>query len=353
MTGDSSSIHADARPGLRPSRLVYLMRDAISRCQLDLSGRTIRTEAATGAYAVTPVIAAIAGAKKVFAVTKTTRHGTVEQVRAETKSLARIAGVEDKIEIITGKTREVVAQTDIVTNSGHVRPIDAETINWMKPSAVVSLMYEAWEFRDTDVDLDACRRRGIAVAGTNERHPAIDVFSFLGVMAIKLLTDAGVAVYRSRILLLCDNPFLPFLKAGLAAAEADVRCVSTRIELESTRNFANPYDVILVALTPRPAPVVGTETSLLSAQEIAELYPTAVVAQFWGDIDRKSLTARQIPHWPIDPVPSGHMGILPASIGPEPIVRLQAGGLKVGELLARGSSGGEYGDDDLSYIQRF
>lgn len=352
MTSDSSSIHADARPGLRPDRLVSLMRDAISRCQLDLAGRTILTEAATGAYAVTPVIAAMAGAKKVFAIAKDTRYGTVEAVRAETLRLARLAGVENGIDIISKKTREVVAQADIVTNSGHVRPIDAETINWMKPSAVVSLMYEAWELRDADVDLDACRRRGIAVAGTNERHPAIDVFSFLGVMAIKLLTDAGVAVYRSRILLLCDNPFLPFLKAGLAAARADVHCVSTRIELESTRNFANPYDVILVALTPRPVPAVGAETSLLSAQEIAELYPTAVVAQFWGDIDRKSLTARQIPHWPIDPVPSGHMGILPASIGPEPIVRLQAGGLKVGELLARGGFGG-YGDDDLSYMQRF
>jgi hypothetical protein len=30
------------------------------------------------------------------------------------------------------------------------------------------------------------------------------------------------------------------------------------------------------------------------------------------------------------------MAILPSAIGPEPVVRLQAGGLKVGELLASG-----------------
>jgi hypothetical protein len=29
------------------------------------------------------------------------------------------------------------------------------------------------------------------------------------------------------------------------------------------------------------------------------------------------------------------MGILPSAVGPEPIVRLQAGGLKVGEVLHR------------------
>ena len=30
------------------------------------------------------------------------------------------------------------------------------------------------------------------------------------------------------------------------------------------------------------------------------------------------------------------MGVLPSAVGPEPVVRLQAGGLKVGEVLARG-----------------
>jgi hypothetical protein len=32
------------------------------------------------------------------------------------------------------------------------------------------------------------------------------------------------------------------------------------------------------------------------------------------------------------------MGILPSAIGPEAVIRLQAGGLKVGELLRRGSA---------------
>ena len=62
---------------------------------------------------------------------------------------------------------------DIVTNSGHVRPIDARIAGWMRPDAVVPLMFEAWEIdmgRD-DVDLAALRDRGIRYAGTNERHP--------------------------------------------------------------------------------------------------------------------------------------------------------------------------------------
>src|ERR1700676_1598125 len=203
---------AVSQPGLNDLRLRRLMKDAIARCRLDLSGATVLTEAASGAYRVTPVLAAMAGAKAVYAVTRPSRHGTVEEIAATTHALGCVAGVHERITVVAEIQRDLVAQADIVTNSGHVRPIDAERVGWMKPAAVIPLMYEAWEFRRGDVDLAACRSRGIAVAGTNERHGAIDVFSYLGMMAAKLLLDGGVAVHGSRILLLCDNPFLPFLR---------------------------------------------------------------------------------------------------------------------------------------------
>ncbi|MGH6934334.1 MAG: hypothetical protein ACREEE_18110 [Dongiaceae bacterium] len=315
----------DLSPGLHPRRLVALMHAAIERCQLDLSGRVVLTEAASGAYVVTPVLAATAGAKEVYAVTRSTRYGTVDEVTAQTLQLAGLAGVKDRIKVITQKSPEVVAQADIVTNSGHVRPIDATMIASMKPTAVIALMYEAWEFRRNDVDLEACRQRGIQVAGTNERHPAVDVFSFLGIMAVKMLMDAGVAVVTSRILLLCDNPFGPFIERGLKGAGADVDALQN---LNGAANLGS-YDAILVALQPRPRPVLKARDALL----IARYWPGAVVAQFWGDLDRPALLAADIPVWPSEAPAPGHMGILPSAIGPEPIVRLQTGGLKVAEQL--------------------
>ena len=203
-----------SKPGLNPARVVRLIREAVGRCGLDLSGTEVLTEAATGPYAVTPVIAGVAGAKRVY-VAGGTSHGSVEEVTAETMQLAQMAGVADKIEILTHKRREEVSRADILTNSGHVRPIDSELIGWMKAGAVIPLMYEKWEFRASDLDLAACRAKGIPVVGTNERHPAVDVFSYLGMMAVKLLADAGVAVYRSRILLLCDNPFESYIRHAL------------------------------------------------------------------------------------------------------------------------------------------
>lgn len=318
---------ADPRPGLQPRRLVTLMQAAIQRCQLDLSGGIVFTEAASDSYVVTPVLAAMAGAKHVYALTRSTPYATSEIVGGQTLELARSAGVQRRIEVIMRKDRKVIAEADIVTNSGHVRPIGAEMIAWMKSTAVIPLMYEAWEFRPEDVDLASCREHGIVVAGTNERHPAVDVFSFLGVMAVKLLVDAGVAVCGSQILLLCNNAFGPFIERGLLGVGAGVDTV------ENLRGVANGkiYDAILVALRPQPGPVL----TAADAATIGRCWPGAVVGQFWGDFERSPFMAVGVPVWPPVVPPPGHMGILPSAIGPEPVVRLQAGGLKVGELLWR------------------
>ncbi|MGZ3609948.1 MAG: hypothetical protein ACXVBU_07775 [Ktedonobacteraceae bacterium] len=319
-------------PGHNSARLIMLMQESIEQCKLDLKGSVVLTEAANGAYAVTPVLAAMAGAECVYALARETRYGTVAQVAHVTEELAAMAGVRERVKIITAKSAQIVREADIITNSGHVRPIDRKMIEQFKPTAVVPLMYEAWEYRPSDIDLDFCTIKGIPVAGTNERHPAIDVFSYLGIMAVKLLLDSGIAVYGSRVLLLCDNPFAPYIERGLKGAGADVYCArgiaDAPVDLK--------YDAIVVALSPSTMPSLNSD----DAEMIAASCEGAVVAQFWGDIQRETFEARGIPLWPSqEPLP-GHMGILPSAVGPEPVVRLQGGGLKVGELLWRAKCSG-------------
>jgi hypothetical protein len=70
----------------------------------------------------------------------------------------------------------------VVTNSGHVRPIDEAMVALMKPTAVVPLMFEAWEAEAgrSDLDIPALRRARDRGGRHHERHPAVDVFSYLG-----------------------------------------------------------------------------------------------------------------------------------------------------------------------------
>ena len=334
---------SDTRPGLNPARLVRLMAEAVERCELDLHGAVVLTEAASGAYAVTPVLAAMAGAE-VVAVTRSTRYGSAAEIAQKTLDLAKRAELSAGcLRIVEEKPADVMGRADIVTNSGHVRPIDAAMVDRLKPTAVIPLMYESWEYRAADVDLAACRRRGIAVAGTNERHPAVDVFSFLGVMAVRLLHEAGIAVYRSRLLVLCDNPFRPFIVKGLEGAGASVDVATT-----VTGPVRGGYDAVLVANHPTERPIVGPA----EAKVIAEKWPGAVVAQYWGDVDRDALVGAGVNFWPRESPGVGHMGVLPSAVGPEAIVRLQSGGLKVGEGLWRARKAGASADASVEAAER-
>jgi hypothetical protein len=332
----------DGRPGLRPERLLRLARQAVDATGLDLDGANVLTEAATGAYSVTPVVAALGGAASVVAVTRESRHGTVADVTRETCALAELAGVVDRISIVTRLTDEQLAAADVVTNSGHLRPLDACFVSKMRPDAVVPLMFEAWEIdlgRD-DVDLAALRARGIRYAGTNERHPAVDVFSYLAPMAAKLLNDAGVAVYGSRIVLLCDNPFMPYLRDGLGRIGAYVSVAPSVAGAE----LDDDVDAVVVALAPTEKDVI----SAIDVERIAARAPGALLAQFWGDVPRDACREARIACVPATEPGRGHMGILPSALGPEPIVRLQTGGLKVASVLRRPTA--SWSDDDRSYV---
>jgi len=326
--------HADTtaprRPGFSPVRLRNLMKLAVADTGLDMSGMTVLTEAATGAYAVTPVLAAMAGAEHVYAFTRSGRHGTVSDAKRETLELAAPFGIADRIEILETVGPEVLHNVDIVTNSGHLRPLTAELIAQLRSDAVIALMFEAWEFRRDDLDIEACARRKIPVVGVNERDPAVDVFSFLGPLAVKQLHDCGLAVLGNRIGLLCDNDFLAPLHDGLTSMGATVKTFNSVAAVHP-----GAWDAFVVALQPADTPRIGQA----EAAHLAACAPSgAVVVQFWGDIDRAVLAANGLAVWPTQSVGTGHMGVLLSEIGPEPIVRLQTGGLRAAEWVCRGGA---------------
>src|SRR5262249_5412361 len=173
-------------------------------------------------------------------------YGTFDEVVAATRALAERAGVLERIEIVADRALLRIEEADVITNSGHLRPLDAALIERLRPGAALPLMFESWAFRASDMALDARRRRRGLVAGTNERHPAIDVFSFLGTMALKLLFDAGIAAHRSRIVLLCDNPFAPYIARTLEQLAGQLAVLPQPDAVPFTP------DAILVAMKPSP-----------------------------------------------------------------------------------------------------
>ena len=318
----------------------------IDSLQLNLKGKIILTEAATGSYMVTPIIASMAGAK-VFAFTKKTQYGTVKQVVEAYYELFRQWKINPDIKFIDKVDSQVINNVDVITNSGHLRPLDKEKLRFVNEKAVISLMYEAWEYRKEDLDLNYCHKRQIKVGGTSERHPDVDVFNYLGDVAIKLILDSGLCLYNNRFVLICNNDFGPYIakviskhcqNLGVIDKKERRRLYSKDIDwLGNFPEFSIPEkyksaEAILFTAYPFTENWIGKKGWPIEASKLKEQFNSPYILRYAGDIDTKVLDKLGVRYFPKD-VSSGHMGILPSAIGLDPILKLQAGGLKVGELM--------------------
>ena len=188
--------------------LIRLIHQSLDRLELNLEGYSVLTEGAAGYFASTPIIALLAGADRVFSLTKDSPYGSYLEVEEQLLALIREAGLPQyKFSLSTTRDLNWFRNADIVTNLNFVRPISAEIIQVMKIGSVIPLMFEAWEFRHSDLDLEACHRRGVKVVATNEHFPLSNVFGYTGWLGLKLLLEAEIEIFRSRIIIISEDLF--------------------------------------------------------------------------------------------------------------------------------------------------
>jgi hypothetical protein len=321
---------------VNPRRLIRLILETIQFFDLDLSGLTVLTEAASGPYVVTPVIASLAGARKVLAITTDSRYARASEVIKQTRALELLCRARPA-EISTRRARLPAAEADIVTNLGFVRPINSAFIARMKSSAVVPLMYEAWEFRPGDLDLEACRQRGIPVAGTNEDFPGLEVFAYCGWLALKLLFEAGIEIHKTGISIISSDNFGQVLKRRLELNDAKVT-----LALRCLPKVLRKCDVVIVADYAREGMIIGTGGDI-TVEEFARAAPHATVIQFVGQVDVQGLQKQGISVYPGIDLGPHRMAKTLADLGPRPVVELHTAGLKVAELLWKAKNGKPFG----------
>jgi hypothetical protein len=317
-----------------PLRLLSLIQRQISFLQLDLSGLTILTEAASNSYVVTPIIASLAGAKRIIALTSNSNYATVEDVVLQTRALELICGVNTISEIHTDRSRDLFADADIVTNLGFVRPLNKEVISSMKPTAVIPLMCEAWEFRSGDIDLDMCTSRNIPVVGTSEDYPGLEVFSYSGYLCAKILFETQIEIYKSNILVVSSDKFGVVIEHYLSLLGAHVTLVDNLkiVDFEDLPDL----DAVVVADYTRPDTIIGIGGDI-SSESFATKVMGATVVQFAGVVDVSGLSAQKIKVYPGINLTSHRMARTLAYLGPRPVLELHAAGFKIGELLLKRS----------------
>ena len=326
------------------------MRESIRRLDLDLTDLTVLTEAASSYYVCTPIIAAMSGARHVFALAKDSPYGATGTLIQNVKAMAESVGLSDSIECIDGIDHDVIQQTDIVTNLGFLRPIIRHFITQMKTTAVIPLMRETWEFREGEIDLDACREKGIVVLGTNENHLSLRIFDYLGPLCAKILLEAQIEVLKSKIVVFGGGDFglniMDYLSRmgsevlGVCEEEPDgleqmgVQKIGSLSDPTSYLDKLSDVDAVIITTYPNKTEIIG-RNGLIKTSELKEICPGVTIVQFKGNVDRESIQRHGLRILPDHAPKEGHMSWTLNALGPKPVIDLHTAGLKVGEIASR------------------
>jgi len=332
-------------------KVLYKIKKQINELSLNLSDKILLTEAATGPYIVTSIIGALAGAK-VFAFAKDSRYGSAQDVFDANGEILNELKLDLDISYIENLDSSIISIADIITNSGHLRPLNRNILQHAKKGCVIPLMYESWELRKSDLDTEYCIEKSIPVGATNERHPDINVFSYLGDMAIKQIMESGTCLYENKFVLICNNHFGPYiaktvskacksfgvidLKERRAAYDDNIDWLSDYPEIKITEKYRDCEAIIFTAY-PFDTNWIGDDQSVIPVSKLTGEFKYPYLLRYAGDIDTEICDSKGLKYFPAK-VQSGHMGVLPSDIGFDPVIRLQSGGLKAGELMLHGKT---------------
>ncbi len=321
-----------------PYRVRKLIDEAIKFNNLDLTDLIVFTEAASKKYVVTPIIAAKAGAK-VYAIASDSQYGKAKDIEEFTYNFAEFCDVRPKIDVVSEKKREIINQANIITNLGFVRPIDKSLIDMLNENAVIPYMCEAWEYRQEDIDIEACKSKNIPVMATNEDALGLEVFNNVGLLCIKMLFEFEVEVYKCKIVVMSGDKFGKVIEKYLRAVGAEVYLIEN-LRSKKNRRYLEECDALVVADYKSDHTLIG-KNAQISGKELVELSRKISVVQFAGDVDINELDEFDIPFFPRKEVGKSRMGMTLAELGPKPVIDLHCAGLKVGEIMAKARLSGK------------
>jgi hypothetical protein len=329
---------------LEEGRAIELAKFYVKKLNLDLTGLTVATECASKAYGLTAVMAALAGAK-VFAVGKDSSYGKFSDNKLKTLSILEQLDLADKVTFFQDSIpAEALSSTNIMTNSGCIRPITKDKIEALSAKAVICLMWETWELRDGEIDLEVCQEREIPVIGTNESFHLSNMFTYPGMLCFKILFEMGLEVGNNEFVLLGGGLTGRLIAETLEANGIDFDWYHNDENLKAKRKGSyddlaliidrDRLDAVICAEHVYHEVLVGPEQSLNFSQIKAQ-FPYAGWAHICGNIDTDALKSSGMKYHPEKIMPPGYQSYETINLGWEPVLMLNSAGLKVGELAAR------------------
>jgi hypothetical protein len=285
------------------------------------------TELGSNHYGLLPIIASLSGAKSVITLTRDSSYGKSKDIIDEFHNLKNKFGLRININTKTTLLNEDYEQAHIITNSNFLRPLNKEKLSKTKQKLVIPLMYDAWELRKGDVDIEYCTKNKIRVVGTNESTSRFPIFDYCGLLAMKMAFEAGYEIKENKIVVWSDDPFGYVIKTTFESLGAKVFITN---KYEELKTLVEEVDFIFISdyYEKKNYSEVNGFFDLIELKKINRKFG---IIHLYGELDYSKIIELGIPCYPKKNGFANKMTFTLGHIGIIPFVKLIAGSFKVAQ----------------------
>ena len=313
-------------------RIIRIINQEIKNLNLDLSGLNIITELGSNGYMLGPLIATLAGAKKVTTLTKDSFFGKSDEIINGFKAFFPDEEYQNKIDTKIELTDKDFKSADIITNTGFLRPIDTSIIEILRPNVVIPLMYDKWELREDDIDILACTSQNIKISGTNEDLDLYPIFDFCGLLATKLALESDFEIRENKIIVWSDDNFGKTIKKQFETLGAASVCLTNNFQ--DVLDNVSDLDFILIA-DYNETRAYGTDY-FFDFNKLIKINHDIIFIHLFGNLNYDKLKEKEVKIYPPKNGYSKKMSYALDYLGIIPLIKLLAASFKVAECLIRG-----------------
>ncbi|HBG50171.1 MAG TPA: hypothetical protein DDW90_11905 [Cyanobacteria bacterium UBA9971] len=315
---------------LKNSKYFELIKQNIDTFKLNLNNYNVLLPDSPKEPALLAVIAAAAGAKNIYV--KTNKLPIKDNI---TKTVTEL-GFEN-IKCIDSASQSILSDVNIVVKGGEIDKIDSAFINQLNKKAVITLFPENLDFTDTEnIDLEAFNKETASVIGINSEDKNLNLYKYFSHILLKRCYEAGLDVYKSRLLLVGHGGLLDSSLQLLKAVGAIVYSCNIQVSIDQAFLLKRlpELDAIIVIDYPQASKQLIGSKGVISISDIVDLCPHVKIIHFSGKLEENSLNLGKIKCFPAK-ITQNSINLNIRELGENALVEVATACLKVADNLIK------------------
>lgn len=312
--------------GLKNSKYFELIKQNIKTFKLDLSEYSILLSPSPKETALMAVIAAMAGAKNVYV--KTDKPLISDNIKKEAEEFGF-----NNIKCINNLTDEVLFGVNIVVKGGEIDNIDRNFLNRLNNKCVITLFPENLDFGDTEgIDMSQNIKESPYVVGLDPEDQNLNLYDYYSHIILKRCYEAGLDVYKSKLLLIGHGNLLNTSLQLLKSAGAVVYSCNVKKSQDGSHllKYMPELDAIIAMDYPCTSQQLVGSKGIISISDIVDLCPNVKVIHFSGKLEEASLNFGKLRCYPAK-ITQNSINLNIRELGEKGLVEMATASLKVAD----------------------